>query len=137
MTKGRRSHSPELSTSRAASATSASSPRRFFTKQTNLHSIPFPNISGTGRKSSFPLRSTVQDEPCALNYVVRRPVGVAGLIIPWNLPLLLLSFKLAPAIAAGNTVVILKPSELTSVSAWLLCHVFAEAGSICCISILS
>ena len=42
----------------------------------------------------------------AVNYTIRQPIGVAGLISPWNLPLYLLTFKIAPAIACGNTVVI-------------------------------
>ncbi len=63
----------------------------------------------------------------AFNYVTRRPVGVAGLISPWNLPLYLLTWKIAPALAAGNTVVC-KPSEFTSMTAALLCEVFQEAG---------
>ncbi|CAJ0610448.1 unnamed protein product, partial [Cylicocyclus nassatus] len=72
--------------------------------------------------------STVIDEPVrAVNYVRNDPIGVAGLISPWNLPLYLLSFKLAPALATGNTVVC-KPSELTSVTAWVLMHAFKEAG---------
>ena len=58
--------------------------------------------------------------------VYRRPVGVAGLISPWNLPLYLLSWKIAPAIAYGNTVVC-KPSELTSLTAGLLGQVIQEA----------
>ncbi|XP_004465340.1 2-aminomuconic semialdehyde dehydrogenase [Dasypus novemcinctus] len=62
-----------------------------------------------------------------LHYTVRAPVGVAGLITPWNLPLYLLTWKLAPAIAAGNTVVA-KPSELTSVTAWMLCKLLDKAG---------
>ena len=55
------------------------------------------------------------------------PVGVAGLISPWNLPLYLLSFKIAPAMVCGNTIVA-KPSEMTSVSSQKLCEVFQEAG---------
>lgn len=51
----------------------------------------------------------------------------AGLISPWNLPLYLLTWKLAPALAAGNTV-IAKPSELTSVTAWMLCKLLNKAG---------
>lgn len=58
----------------------------------------------------------------------RQPIGVAGLISPWNLPLYLLTFKLAPAIAFGNTVVA-KPSEMTSVTAWMLAKIFVEAGT--------
>lgn len=63
----------------------------------------------------------------ALNYTHRRPLGVAGLISPWNLPLYLLSWKIAPAIAVGNTCVA-KPSELTSWTAHLLGEVMSEAG---------
>ena len=63
----------------------------------------------------------------AVNYCVRCPIGVAGLISPWNLPLYLLTFKIAPAIAAGNTVVC-KPSEMTSVTAWMMAKLMNEAG---------
>jgi aminomuconate-semialdehyde/2-hydroxymuconate-6-semialdehyde dehydrogenase len=63
----------------------------------------------------------------ALNYTFRKPVGVAGLISPWNLPLYLLTWKIAPAIAAGNTVVC-KPSELTPMTAYLLGELLNEAG---------
>lgn len=52
----------------------------------------------------------------------RFPVGVAGLIAPWNLPLYLLTFKLGPALMSGCTVVC-KPSEMTTVTAWMLCKV--------------
>ncbi|GMT33445.1 hypothetical protein PFISCL1PPCAC_24742, partial [Pristionchus fissidentatus] len=62
-----------------------------------------------------------------VSYVVRDPVGVAVLIAPWNLPVYLLSFKIAPAIATGNTVVC-KPSELTSATAYVLMHALFEAG---------
>lgn len=55
----------------------------------------------------------------ALNYVLRSPRGVAGAISPWNLPLYLFSWKVAPALATGNTVVA-KPSELTPSTAWRL-----------------
>jgi aminomuconate-semialdehyde/2-hydroxymuconate-6-semialdehyde dehydrogenase len=65
--------------------------------------------------------------PGALNYTLRRPVGVAGLVTPWNLPIYLLTWKAAPAIALGNTVVA-KPSELTPLTASALCEVVAEAG---------
>lgn len=54
--------------------------------------------------------------PGAINYTVRKPIGVAGLITPWNLPLYLLTWKIAPALAMGNTVVA-KPSELTPMTA--------------------
>ena len=58
----------------------------------------------------------------ATNYVIRKPVGVVGLITPWNLPLYLLSWKIAPALVMGNTI-IAKPSELTPSTANLLCEV--------------
>jgi aminomuconate-semialdehyde/2-hydroxymuconate-6-semialdehyde dehydrogenase len=63
----------------------------------------------------------------AFNYTLRQPRGIAGLISPWNLPLYLLSWKIAPAIAVGNTA-IAKPSELTPMTAHLLCAICAEAG---------
>src|ERR1051326_2787161 len=63
----------------------------------------------------------------AFNYTLRQPRGIAGLISPWNLPLYLLSWKIAPAIAVGNTA-IAKPSELTPMTAYLLCEVCHEAG---------
>src|SRR6476659_4283979 len=63
----------------------------------------------------------------AFNYTLRQPRGIAGLISPWNLPLYLLSWKIAPAIAVGNTA-IAKPSELTPMTAYMLCEVAREAG---------
>ncbi|HWW61911.1 MAG TPA: aldehyde dehydrogenase, partial [Thermoanaerobaculia bacterium] len=63
----------------------------------------------------------------ALNYTLRQPVGVAGLISPWNLPLYLLSWKIAPAIASGNTCVA-KPSELTPLTANRLAELSLDAG---------
>ncbi|MBV9497242.1 MAG: aldehyde dehydrogenase [Acidobacteria bacterium] len=63
----------------------------------------------------------------ALNYTLRQPLGVAGLISPWNLPLYLLSWKIAPAIASGNTCVA-KPSELTPLTANRLAELSLEAG---------
>ncbi|MGH7561254.1 MAG: aldehyde dehydrogenase [Gemmatimonadales bacterium] len=63
----------------------------------------------------------------ALNYVLRRPRGVAGLISPWNLPLYLLTWKVAPALATGNTAVA-KPSELTPLTAGILADLCLEAG---------
>jgi aminomuconate-semialdehyde/2-hydroxymuconate-6-semialdehyde dehydrogenase len=61
------------------------------------------------------------------NYVLRQPLGVAGLISPWNLPLYLLTWKLAPALAFGNTAVC-KPSEVTPMTAYLLIEVLEKAG---------
>jgi aminomuconate-semialdehyde/2-hydroxymuconate-6-semialdehyde dehydrogenase len=63
----------------------------------------------------------------ALNYTLRQPLGVAGLISPWNLPLYLLSWKIAPAIATGNTCVA-KPSEMTPLTANRLAELSLEAG---------
>jgi 5-carboxymethyl-2-hydroxymuconic-semialdehyde dehydrogenase len=62
-----------------------------------------------------------------MNYVNRKPIGVAGLITPWNVPFMQESWKLAPAIATGNTVV-LKPASYTPLSASLWPEIFAEAG---------
>src|SRR5207249_6013916 len=62
-----------------------------------------------------------------LNYVVRAPAGVAGLITPWNTPFMLETWKLAPALAAGCTVV-LKPAEWSPLSASLLPEIVEEAG---------
>ena len=63
----------------------------------------------------------------ALNYGVRKPLGVVGVITPWNLPLLLLTWKVAPALACGNSVVV-KPSEETPATATLLAEAMQEAG---------
>lgn len=63
----------------------------------------------------------------ALNYAYRSPVGVVGVICPWNLPLLLLTWKIGPALACGNTVVV-KPSEETPQTAVMLGEVMNEAG---------
>jgi aminomuconate-semialdehyde/2-hydroxymuconate-6-semialdehyde dehydrogenase len=63
----------------------------------------------------------------ALNYTVHAPLGVVACISPWNLPLYLLTWKIAPALAAGNTVVA-KPSEITPMTAFLLAELAIEAG---------
>ncbi len=63
----------------------------------------------------------------ALNYAIRKPLGVVGVITPWNLPLLLLTWKVAPALACGNTVVV-KPSEETPATATLLAEAMRDAG---------
>lgn len=62
-----------------------------------------------------------------LNYTLRQPIGVAGCISPWNLPLYLFTWKIAPALAAGNTVVA-KPSEVTPMTAFLLSEICLEVG---------
>ena len=66
-------------------------------------------------------------EPGFLNYVVREPLGVVGAIVPWNFPLMFCSWKMGPALAAGNTVV-LKPAELTPLSALRIGELMGEAG---------
>jgi len=63
----------------------------------------------------------------AVNYTLRKPIGVVGCISPWNLPLYLLTWKIAPAIAAGNCVVA-KPSEITPTTAYLLGDICNKAG---------
>jgi aminomuconate-semialdehyde/2-hydroxymuconate-6-semialdehyde dehydrogenase len=68
---------------------------------------------------------TMEDR--AVNYTLRQPIGIVGCISPWNLPLYLFSWKIAPALAAGNCV-IAKPSEVTPVTAYLLAHLCKEAG---------
>lgn len=71
--------------------------------------------------------SLVPVEAGFLNYVERQPVGVAGSIVPWNFPLMFTSWKLGPALAAGNTAV-MKPSELTPLSTLRLAELIAEVG---------
>ena len=62
-----------------------------------------------------------------INYTLRQPIGVAACISPWNLPLYLFSWKIAPALAAGNTVVA-KPSEITPMTAYMLSEICIEIG---------
>ncbi|MDX5442497.1 MAG: aldehyde dehydrogenase [Hymenobacteraceae bacterium] len=66
-------------------------------------------------------------EGVAINYTVRRPYGVAGCISPWNLPLYLFTWKIAPALTSGNCVVA-KPSEITPMTAFMLSELCIEAG---------
>lgn len=68
---------------------------------------------------------TMEDK--AINYTLRQPLGVVGCISPWNLPLYLFTWKIAPALAAGNCV-LAKPSEVTPVTAFLLSEICREAG---------
>jgi len=63
----------------------------------------------------------------AMNFTLRKPIGVVGCISPWNLPLYLFTWKIAPAIAAGNCV-IAKPSEVTPMTAYLLGEICTKAG---------
>jgi betaine-aldehyde dehydrogenase len=66
-------------------------------------------------------------EPGFLNYVLREPLGVVGQIVPWNFPLMFCSWKMGPALAAGNTVV-LKPAGLTPLSSLRIAELMAEVG---------
>ena len=66
-------------------------------------------------------------EDKAINYTLRQPLGIVGCISPWNLPLYLFTWKIAPALAAGNCV-LAKPSEVTPVTAFLLSKICKEAG---------
>ncbi|MDR0801433.1 aldehyde dehydrogenase [Fluviicola sp.] len=66
-------------------------------------------------------------EGMGINYTIRKPIGVVGCISPWNLPLYLFSWKIAPALAAGNCVVA-KPSEITPYTAYLLSEVVKASG---------
>src|ERR1700716_747849 len=70
---------------------------------------------------------TVNTFETAFTYLLREPVGVVGLIVPWNFPLLLTSWKLGPALACGNTVV-LKPAEQTPMTALRFGELAIEAG---------
>jgi acyl-CoA reductase-like NAD-dependent aldehyde dehydrogenase len=71
--------------------------------------------------------SVVPVEAGFLNYVLREPIGVVGQIVPWNFPLMFTSWKMGPALAAGNTVV-LKPSEITPLSTLRIAQLMAEVG---------
>ncbi|PLT29397.1 5-carboxymethyl-2-hydroxymuconate semialdehyde dehydrogenase [Peribacillus deserti] len=81
----------------------------------------YANFISTMGTEAYPM------EVGAMNFVVRRPLGVVGMINPWNLPLLLLSAKLAPCLAMGNTVV-LKPARWTPMTATLLGEICKQAG---------
>jgi len=85
----------------------------------------FADLIKTAGLESF--QTETPDGQNALNYAIRKPLGVVGIITPWNLPLLLLTWKVAPALACGNTVVV-KPSEETPATATLLAEVMKEAG---------
>lgn len=76
--------------------------------------------------SQFSSESHVTDAG-TFNYTLRQPIGIVGCISPWNLPLYLFTWKIAPALAAGNCV-IGKPSELTPMTAYLFAELCAEAG---------
>jgi aminomuconate-semialdehyde/2-hydroxymuconate-6-semialdehyde dehydrogenase len=88
----------------------------------------FADLIKTAGLESF--QTETPDGKTALNYAVRKPLGVVGIITPWNLPLLLLTWKVAPALACGNAVVV-KPSEETPATATLLAEVMEKAGIPC------
>ena len=94
-------------------------------------SLDIPRASSNFRFFATAILHTENDahmmDDVAFNYTLRQPRGIVGLISPWNLPLYLLSWKIAPAIAVGNTAVA-KPSELTPMTAYLLGEVCREAG---------
>lgn len=85
----------------------------------------FADMMANSGEHAFPMDTT--DGAGALNYTVRRPKGVVAIISPWNLPLLLMTWKVAPALACGNTVVA-KPSEETPASCALLGEVMNAVG---------
>lgn len=85
----------------------------------------FADLIKTAGVESF--QTETPDGKSALNYAMRKPLGAIGIITPWNLPLLLLTWKVAPALACGNTVVV-KPSEETPATATLLAEIMKDAG---------
>lgn len=88
--------------------------------------LPAPGSGGGGAPPTHSSSGTAASQR-ALNYTVHRPRGVAGCISPWNLPLYLFTWKIAPALASGCAVVA-KPSELTPITATMLCEAAHEAG---------
>ncbi len=92
--------------------------------------VDIPRASANFRffaKAITQFSSHAYEMPGAINYTIRQPLGVVSCISPWNLPLYLFSWKIAPALAAGNTVVG-KPSEVTPMTAYLLSRICIEAG---------
>jgi aminomuconate-semialdehyde/2-hydroxymuconate-6-semialdehyde dehydrogenase len=92
----------------------------------NLRYFATAILHTTGESHDFDGGGTPGGIP-ALNYTLRSPRGVAGCISPWNLPLYLFTWKIAPALATGNTVVG-KPSEITPITAHILSELSIEAG---------
>jgi acyl-CoA reductase-like NAD-dependent aldehyde dehydrogenase len=92
------------------------------TKALSGHCYYFAGMAETVHGHTVPV-----SVPDMINFTVREPIGVVAAITPWNSPLALLLWKLCPALAAGNTVVI-KPSEITPVSTLLLAELISEAG---------
>jgi aminomuconate-semialdehyde/2-hydroxymuconate-6-semialdehyde dehydrogenase len=94
------------------------------------HSVDIPRASANFRFFATGLLHFASESHTmtdGINYTLRQPIGVVGCISPWNLPLYLFTWKIAPALAAGNCVVA-KPSEITPVTAYLLAKICAEAG---------
>ena len=95
------------------------------------HALDIPRAASNFRFFATAILHTESEahitDNVAFNYTLRQPRGIAGLISPWNLPLYLLSWKIAPAIAVGNTA-IAKPSELTPMTAYMLSEITSEAG---------
>lgn len=86
--------------------------------------LTFQYFGETIDKIEGAVTSTASD---ALHYILRQPIGVVGCIVPWNYPLMMAAWKVAPALAAGNTVV-LKPAEQSPLSAALMARLFMDAG---------
>lgn len=92
--------------------------------------VDIPRASSNFRffaKAITQYSASSHEMPDAINYTLRQPLGVVACISPWNLPLYLFTWKIAPAIAAGNTVVA-KPSEVTPLTAYLFSKLCIEAG---------
>ncbi len=105
-----------ISLARAVDIPRSAANFRYFATAILHTSSEFHDFDGGGIPGGIP----------ALNYTLRRPRGVAGLISPWNLPLYLFTWKIAPALATGNTAVA-KPSEITPMTASLLADLCAQA----------
>lgn len=106
-----------LSVARSVDIPRSASNLRYFAGAVQHTSSEFHDFDGGGVPGGIP----------AINYTLRRPRGVAGLISPWNLPLYLFTWKIAPALATGNTAVA-KPSEMTPMTASMLGELCNEAG---------
>ena len=99
---------------------------------TNARTIDIPRSAANFRffasaVTQFASESNETTSQNAINFTLRQPIGVVGCISPWNLPLYLFTWKIAPALAAGNCV-IAKPSELTPRTAFMLSRICNEAG---------
>jgi acyl-CoA reductase-like NAD-dependent aldehyde dehydrogenase len=108
-----------------AEATDSGKPIAFAAKPELSHSIEV--ITYYAGAASKLTGETVPVSPFSFSYTVREPVGVCGQIIPWNYPLMMAIWKIAPAVAAGNTLV-LKPASATPITALMLGQLALEAG---------